>query len=143
MESLWPDNLSGKVERAPVHLLKEQATLLGQQTGNLVTGIVKRRSRGSDEFGFAFRVRSNILEYEYELFIVWHNVSLYPLKIFPNSEIGTDQDLVIHVPEEFLLSGTLMIMRPGWPRRMVPHQAPHRVVKKRIAVQLWLITQIQ
>ena len=51
-------------------------------------------------------------------------------------EIGTDQDLVIHVPEEFLLSGTLMIMRPGRPRRVIPHQAPHRVVKKRIAPAL-------
>lgn len=58
MESLWPDNLTGKVERAPVHILKEQATLLGQQTGNFLTGEVKRFSRGK-EFSFAFRVHSN------------------------------------------------------------------------------------
>ena len=87
MESLWPDNLSGKVERAPVHLLKEQAALLGQQTNNFVTGDVKRALIGDDEFGFVFRIRSNILQYEYELFRVWHGVSLYPLEIFPNSEI--------------------------------------------------------
>ncbi len=87
MESLWPDNLTGKVERAPVHLLKEQAALLGQQTGNFVTGDVTRAFIGDDEFGFVFRIRSNILQYEYELFRVWHGVSLYPLEIFPNSEI--------------------------------------------------------
>lgn len=98
MESLWPDNLTGNVERAPVHLLKEQAVLLGQQTGNFLTGEVKRLSRGK-EFGFAFRVHSNILEYEYELFKVWHGVSLYPLKIHPDSEImeqiTPDADVVL------------------------------------------------
>ncbi len=104
MESLWPDNLTGNVERAPVHLLKEQAALLGEQTGNFVTGDVKRMSPEDDEFGFAFRIRSNILQYEYELFKVWHGVSLYPLEIYPDSEImeqvKRDADIVLERGED-------------------------------------------
>ena len=103
MESLWPDNLTGNVERAPVHLLKEQAVLLGQQTGNFLTGKVKR-IQGRDEFGFAFRVRSTVLQYEYELFKVWHGVSLYPLEIYPDSEIMEqitgDADVVLESSED-------------------------------------------
>ncbi len=98
MESLWPDNLTGNVERAPVHLLKEQAALLGEQTGNFLTGEVKR-IQGRDDFGFSFRVRSNVLQYEYQLFKVWHGVSLYPLEIYPDSEImeqvTRDADIVL------------------------------------------------
>lgn len=104
MESLWPDNLTGNVERAPIHLLKEQAALLGQQTGNFLTGKVKRMAGGTGDFGFVFRVRSDVLQYEYELFRVWHPVSLYPLQITPDSEImeqvKRDVDVVLESKED-------------------------------------------
>lgn len=98
MESLWPDNLTGNVERTPVHLLKEQAALLGKQTNNFVTGDV-RRVRHPKDFRFNFYVRSEVLQYEYQLFEVWHHVSLYPLEIYPDSEmmeqVMRDADFIV------------------------------------------------
>ena len=42
MEDLWPDDITPDEDlRAPAAVLKEQASLLGQKTSNLVKGYVR------------------------------------------------------------------------------------------------------
>ncbi len=93
MTDLWPDDLETKDSvQAPVVILKEQATLLGKKTGNLVTAEVKANRlftamRKATAFRYDFFLCAPALgPYRYRVFSIEHDIDLYPVLI----DVGTD-----------------------------------------------------
>lgn len=101
--SLWPQDLFTTVEtqRTPLALLREQATLLGEKTKNLVEAKVttdteplwayfregvssfKNPDLSNRCFVQTFKLVSTALgNYTYELFRLVHPIEGYPLKVF-------------------------------------------------------------
>lgn len=77
---LWGE-ISPNVVRTPVSILREQASLLGVKTGNLIEGKVESRVAGSllnHSFNLVVPALDN---YSYELFQISHGVNLYPVHV--------------------------------------------------------------
>lgn len=90
MEDLWPDDLQQIKVKTPVAILKEQASLLGPKTQNLVEAEVKRSETTEEEgiFYYVFFITAPALgNYRYRLFDVHHGIELYPARIRPDDEI--------------------------------------------------------
>ena len=87
---LWPKDF-GPVERTPVAIMKEQASLLGKHTGNLVLGEIRLRPQSlGDEMKapgnnsvVEFRLIAPALDnYAYVLFSLGHRLEAqYPLRV--------------------------------------------------------------
>ena len=82
--------------RTPVSILREQASLLGTKTQNLVEASVETDVHGDGEFVHTFRLVVPALDnYAYKLFQVSHSVSLYPVRVFPEKHtLDTEQDFI-------------------------------------------------
>ena len=80
MDDLWPSNIADSNLVTPVSILKEQATLLGEKTKELVKGEVVTHTTGN-LFIHSFNLVAPTLSYRYELFQVTHHVNFYPLTI--------------------------------------------------------------
>jgi hypothetical protein len=84
MEDLWPEDIGyrGKLA-APSIILKEQGELLGNKTGNIVVGEVRRRKPSTVEeankLTYRFLISCPSLSYAYEFFSIMHEVVFYPL----------------------------------------------------------------
>jgi hypothetical protein len=79
-ENLWPDDLVEKIPRTPVHILREQATALGEKTNNVVQAKVRTNTDRDGYFHLTFVLTAPTLQgYEYELFAVFHDEGLYPV----------------------------------------------------------------
>jgi hypothetical protein len=86
---LWPEKINTKIKKiAPVTILRQQASLLGKKTKNIVEGQVETRTvKDSYEeklLEHSFYVVAPVLDfYKYPLFRVQHGIlDWYPLKIF-------------------------------------------------------------
>jgi hypothetical protein len=68
---------------APVVILKEQASLLGQRTQNLVEArVLPGQSRNNSGFVYYFELVAPALDnYRYQLFEISHGVEFYPVRI--------------------------------------------------------------
>lgn len=103
--SLWPEDIAVTDAVAPVTLLKEQASLLGQKTKNLVEGRVAQGPgdpAGHNNFAYYFDLVAPALNnYRYRMFSIWHGVEFYPL-IISGSAAFNRVDLEVHNEEEFL-----------------------------------------
>lgn len=78
---LWGDWAPAEV-RTPLSIMREQATLLGRKTKNLLEALVDTSFAG-ETFRHSFRLVVPALNsYTYELFIVEHGVSLYPVDVW-------------------------------------------------------------
>ncbi|RLC20652.1 MAG: hypothetical protein DRI57_04335 [Deltaproteobacteria bacterium] len=97
MESLWPENLTVTGIKAPVIILREQASLLGDTTQNIIEAEVKRADVSPDMrldkkndmgFRYVFYIVAPALgNYQYKLFTIWHSVDLYPVIICPDQDV--------------------------------------------------------
>ena len=82
--SLWPDDIAVTDAVAPVVLLKEQASLLGQETQNLVEARVHPGQSRYSEYPFVYYfelVAPALDNYRYRLFEISHGVGFYPVRI--------------------------------------------------------------
>lgn len=82
--SLWPDDIAVTDAVAPVVILKEQASLLGQRTQNLVEARVHPSVPRYSEYPFAYYfelVAPALDNYRYRLFVISHGVGFYPVRI--------------------------------------------------------------
>ena len=87
MESLWPEDIAVVETKAPVTILKEQASILGNETKGTVEGEVAHVLDSSEElpFSYAFHIKAPALgDYRYRLFTIAHDVSMYPLLVRPD-----------------------------------------------------------
>lgn len=91
MVDLWADDIAITDIKPPVAILKEQATLLGNKTQNTVLGEIisfKAYDSPNSEIIHKFNVVAPALgNYSFELFLVSHNVDLYPLEITMDEKI--------------------------------------------------------
>ncbi len=81
MIDLWPEDIQTVRVKAPMTILKEQATFLGQRTKNIVTAEVVR-CVSIDMFKFAFYIVGPAIgNYRWRLFTMSYSVSYYPLTL--------------------------------------------------------------
>ena len=87
--NLWPEDITVTGQVPPVAILKEQGSLLGQRTQNLVVGRVSAADpEGPDseqDFCYEFDLVAPSLGYRYQLFKVQHGAEFYPLAIYWDS----------------------------------------------------------
>lgn len=93
VENLWPPDVAASTKRlSPVAILRQQATLLGQRTKNIVEAEVE--TKGTDfqrrlQHWF-YLVAPGLDFYKYPLFLVEHDpTKFYPLKIVWWNKIGS------------------------------------------------------
>jgi hypothetical protein len=105
---LWPDDLIGHLDvKSPIAILKEQASLLGQKTKNLIeaevrpyqreetltpveqiTGLSRPRPIPNEgDFRFDFYLVAKTLGYRYKLLSFQHDINLYPVAVVPDEDI--------------------------------------------------------
>lgn len=90
MIDLWPDDIGISSElKAPIIILREQASLLGPKTQNLVEGMVVQRPTRelTSDFEYDFFLVARALRYRYMLFAVEHTIDQYPVTIRPQPSI--------------------------------------------------------
>ncbi len=111
-ENLWPQDLAANTTRSPLTILKEQASLLGYQTRNIVTAGVSRYSVGmrviaggddntkmisrpdSSQFTYAFNIEAPALDnYTYRLFTTTYDVNLFPVRFTLDQDIASELGL--------------------------------------------------
>lgn len=91
MTDLWPETIGKAREKSPVAVLREQASLLGRKTGNLVQAEVRGRQSEKGAFRYYFYIVAPALgHYRYELFSITHDITLYPLSVEVEPEILED-----------------------------------------------------
>jgi hypothetical protein len=78
-EDLWPLHIVAEKIMAPVVILKEQAALLGEKTGNQVVAEVRTSSEDSWFYLSFYLVAPALDNYKFRLFRVRHQIALYPL----------------------------------------------------------------
>lgn len=127
MPDLWPRDVEHTDLKAPVTILREQASLLGKKTQNIVTAevtkpldlVVRIQELGAMNFRdpskpkaffYAFHlVAPALANYRYELFTIANDIRLYPVIIYLDEDLlaeiapGAKEDnLVVHTENEFL-----------------------------------------
>ena len=125
MGDLWPDDLDAAIAemRSPLSILKEQASLLGAKTKNIVKAKVVRTRNSTSllkpprnllasinpgqnvsgmTFWFAFLIHSPALgDYQYRLFEVSYGVEFYPVRLHIDEaivrelQVDPEQEIVV------------------------------------------------
>lgn len=93
MIDLWPEGIETNRVKSPVTILREQGSLLGQKTKNLVQGEVMESSGRENLFVYSFFIVAPALShYRYKLFTIRHDVSLYPVRVDVEDRIFDEID---------------------------------------------------
>ena len=105
MPDLWPQDIATTELTPPVTLLKEQGTLLGEKTKNLVVGKVVRLDDWSyaqpGHFAYAFYLVAPALgNYRYKLLTLSYPPEFYPLCI------DVDEDVFRETPAKHKREGS-------------------------------------
>ncbi len=103
MDDLWPEYLTVTEMKAPIAILREQASLLGKKTQNIVQAQTDRVDADSDVFYYVFHiVAPGLGNYRYRLFAIRHNIDFYPV-VF---DIGQDMKDEIYPDREKISAGS-------------------------------------
>lgn len=112
VDDLWPEKLESAKIRSPVAILKEQASLLGQKTKNVVEGVVSEfptlEMEETMEYSFSL-VAPALGGYRYRLFTMSHDIRMYPLIIRMEGEIF--QEVNPEKPEKESVSDRLLRLK--------------------------------
>jgi hypothetical protein len=88
MLDLWPPEIENERVESPVMTLREQASLLGEKSGNLVQGEVVGDNNSPKNLTYYFYIVAPTLgNYRYQLFYLEHEIYAYPLKIYVEEAI--------------------------------------------------------
>lgn len=112
MTDLWPNDIAeiGPI-KAPITILKEQASALGEKTKNILKGEVINVSEmglGDPEvhrirpilkgaFTYMFYIVGITIGYRYRLLVISHDVELYPLSLLVEDDIK--QQISFEIPD--------------------------------------------
>ena len=80
-ENLWPTDFGMPQSTPPVVLLKQQASLLGTITNNLVEAEINTTQSGNQFYHTLVLVAPALDNYRYALLRVIHEIDLYPLEM--------------------------------------------------------------
>ena len=78
---LWGE-ITPSAVRTPVSILREQASLLGAKTNYTIEGKVETRIDGEKFYHLFNLVVPALDNYSYQLFQIWHEVGLYPVRVW-------------------------------------------------------------
>ena len=82
IKDLWPSEFGYEDLTPPVTILRQQATILGQKTRNLVEGDVVTSSSSAGYFAHTLYLVAPAMDgYRHCLFTVSHEVAFYPLHV--------------------------------------------------------------
>ncbi len=82
IKDLWPAEFGYEDLTPPVTILRQQATILGQRTRNLVEGDVVTGSSSERHFLHTFYLVAPAMDgYRHCLFTVRHEITFYPLDV--------------------------------------------------------------
>ena len=89
MVDLWPESLETDIEeRAPITILRQQASLLAGKTRNLLEAEVRIAAPEGFAFAYAFNlVAPGLNHYTYRLFSIYHGITFYPLDVEVDKEV--------------------------------------------------------
>ena len=88
MIDLWPDKIAVEKMITPVTILRQQASLLGKKTKNIVQGEVRSSKDNFTSFNYAFYIIATAMDnYRYKLLEISYDESLYPVEINVEKEI--------------------------------------------------------
>jgi hypothetical protein len=92
MESLWPEQIDEWKVKPPVAILRQQAALLGPMTQGIVEARVTRLgTKEPNEFAYRFElVAPGLGRYTYSLFVISHEVELYPVQFVLDLSLSED-----------------------------------------------------
>jgi hypothetical protein len=76
---LWAPDLVREGIRTPLSILRQQASLLGSKTNNLVEAEVQTATNSPSEFVHNFVIVASVLSYRYSLCQARHGIELYPV----------------------------------------------------------------
>jgi hypothetical protein len=94
---LWPDEIKVEKLMPPVTILRQQASLLGKKTKNIVQGEVEDVRSNANLFIYAFYIIVPALNnYRYRLFNISYELSLYPLQMYVENDIRKE------IPSDFI-----------------------------------------
>jgi len=97
MIDLWPKELSTVDQRSPLTILKEQASLLGEKTQNIVIAVLENYDllmaltmRGYP-FKYAFMLTCPALSnYRFRLFSIGYDIYMYPVSFNLDSDVAEE-----------------------------------------------------
>ena len=95
MLNLWPDDIAPSVPNPnlPVIIVREQASLLGKKTNNLIEAEVMQVV-DPEKFIYNFLIVAPVLNsYKYRLFTILHHISPYPVVFDIDKEVCEELDL--------------------------------------------------
>lgn len=101
MEDLWPSDIATTEKVSPVTIMREQARMLGEKTGNRVIGEVKPLAdldpygKEDDVVHYFYLSAPALGHYRYKLFMIRNAFPLYPVKI------EADSDVMAEIASEF------------------------------------------
>ena len=100
MIDLWPEGIETNRVKSPVTILREQGSVLGQKTKNLVLGEVLEASGQGNEFAYSFFIVAPALShYRYKLLTIHHDLGLYPVTVDVERRISQAIDLQFQVTQ--------------------------------------------
>lgn len=116
VRDLWPSDIGVATLVTPVSILREQAALLGEKTGNLVQAEVKTSSNGPSVIHSFILIAPAMNGYRYRLLSAVHNVEVYPLNITfePTSasrSVKTEQEFTEYLRELLSSEKTINIVK--------------------------------
>ncbi|MEO5917047.1 MAG: hypothetical protein ABIS50_22655 [Luteolibacter sp.] len=109
----WPNDLLENIPSTPRQVLERVAAQLGPKTRNLVLAEVNTRAAQNGGFLHDFYLRVPSLKYKYELFSLYHEISLYPVNThdFEETIIDNEAELENFVREKINHPDTIKIVR--------------------------------
>jgi hypothetical protein len=97
MIDLWPNELSTVDQRSPLTILKEQASLLGEKTQNIVIAVLENFIRGGPltkriyPFKYKFVLTCPALgNYRFRLFSSGYDIYMYPVCFDLDSDVAQE-----------------------------------------------------
>lgn len=87
MSSLWPADIGHVDVKTPAAILREQASLLGDKTQNIVTAKVKKGESREDPFYYTFYLVASSYSYQYKLFAISYGFKYYPVQFYVEEDI--------------------------------------------------------
>ena len=124
---LWPDDIAvADSSKFPVIILRQQATLLGQKTQNIVEGEVRsifddiHASPKKTYFGHEFNIVAPALgNYRFRLFNLEHSDDVYPSTIYISEEREEGEKAIIVESDEGLIEALREIFATEKTKRII------------------------
>ena len=113
MIDLWPKELTVVDQRSPLTILKEQASLLGEKTQNIVVAVLEKnpdtRALACKEvsFKYGFLLTCPALgHYRFGLFTVAYGIDMYPVHFHFDSDVA--EEIIEQTPAKPGKDGSLL-----------------------------------